>query len=103
MVFGDLGYASNGAYGVVAGPGGANVDPATRGFWDPPPKRHGQGQPASFVDGHTEYHKWVDKRTWNYYWNDPTDQTCNQDMYWLQHVVWGQVSFIYPAKCPPAF
>jgi prepilin-type N-terminal cleavage/methylation domain-containing protein len=104
QVFSDRGHPEQGAYGVVGSKdAGVNQDPATRGFFDEPPKRHGQGQPTSFVDGHTEYHKWTDKRTWNFYWNDPTDQTCNQDMYWLQHVVWGKVSFTYPTKCPPAF
>lgn len=32
-------------------------------WWDVPTNRHGGGTTFSFADGHTDYRKWVDKRT----------------------------------------
>jgi hypothetical protein len=93
MVFADQGYASNGAYAV-------KYDQEAHGWHDVPPKTHG-GQPTSFADGHCEFHKWVDQRTINYYWADPADQTRNQDLYWVQKVVWGQLGYV--PSCPPEF
>jgi prepilin-type N-terminal cleavage/methylation domain-containing protein len=92
MVFADQGYASNGAYAV-------QYAQEAHGWHDPPPKRHGNGQPTSFADGHTEYRKWVDLRTINYNWGDSTDQSGNQDLYWVQKIVWGKLGY-KPSQTP---
>jgi prepilin-type N-terminal cleavage/methylation domain-containing protein len=87
MVFADQGYSSKGAYAVRY---------VEARFHDTPPKRHGNGQPSSFADGHCEYRKWVDPRTINNTgMDDPTpqlDPTCNQDLIWMQKAVWGRLS-----------
>jgi hypothetical protein len=96
MVFGDQGYASNGAYAVYY---------SRPKFHDVPPKNHG-GQALSYADGHCGFHKWVDQRTIDYYWDDPTDQmnpTCNQDLLWLQKVIWGKIGYTLPSNCTPEF
>jgi prepilin-type processing-associated H-X9-DG protein len=91
MVFADKGYVDDGAYGV-------QYD--LEQFYDPPPKRHGNGQPTSFADGHCEYRKWTDKRTIDMTWANKGDpQPCNQDLYWLQKVIWGKFGFT--PSCPP--
>ena len=92
MVFADQGYASNGAFAV-------QYD--REGFWDAPPIIHG-GLPTSFADGHCEFHKWTDQRTMEVTWdnrNDPAICNCNQDLYWLQKVIWGRLA--YEPSCPP--
>ena len=99
IVFADQGYESAGAYAVIYDSSGGN-DPINRGFWDPPPKRHGNGQPSSFADGHCEYHKWVDSRTINYQWGQNAGP-CNQDVFWLQKAVWGRLSYT-PVGCTPS-
>jgi hypothetical protein len=94
MVFGDQGYTSSGAYAI-------QYD--REEFWDPPPKNHG-GQPLSFADGHCEFHKWTDSRTKEINWDnkdDPAFCYCNQDLYWLQKVIWGKLG--YEPSCPPEF
>jgi hypothetical protein len=106
MVFADKGYVDGGAYGVIGcNDGGISVNqnPATQGFFDVPPKRHGAGQPTSFADGHCDYRKWVDKRTIDFVWGSTVDQTCNLDMYWLEKVSWGLLCFPIPDKCRPDF
>jgi prepilin-type processing-associated H-X9-DG protein len=94
MVFADQGYSSNGAYAV-------QYD--REQFYDSPPRIHG-GQPLSFADGHAEYHKWVDQRTMEVTWATGRDFAlchCNQDLYWLQKVIWGQLGYV--PSCPPEF
>ena len=86
MVFADKGYADNGAYGVQA-------NEEADGFWDVPPTRHGNGQPTSFADGHTEYRKWMDKRTLEFIRQNAEDPSShsgitlaspdNEDIHWL--------------------
>jgi prepilin-type processing-associated H-X9-DG protein len=93
MVFADQGYQSNGAFAVFYD---------RESFWDAPPVvYHGYGMPVSFADGHCEFHKWVDQRTATYYWGNPVSQACNQDLYWLQKVIWGQLGYVH--SCPPEF
>ena len=99
MIFADKGYADNGAYGVLYD-SSTGYNPEVRGFWDVPPKRHGNGQPTSFADGHIEYRKWVDKRTVDYVWAGNAGP-CNQDVFWLQKVIWGGLG--YTPTCPPKF
>jgi len=103
IVFICQGYTSGGAFGILGGPNLTGLDPATNGFWDPPPKRHNNGTTFSFADGHTGYRKWVDPRTINYPWGSTTDQTCNQDMMWLQKAVWGRLGYTPPPGCTPEF
>jgi prepilin-type N-terminal cleavage/methylation domain-containing protein len=92
IVFVDIGYAKTGSYGVYYD---------REKFRDVPAKQHGNGQPASFADGHCEFRKWVDHRTIKYYPEDPTDQKCNQDLYWLQKVIWGNLG--YTPSCTPEY
>ena len=101
MVFADKGYVDGGAYGVIGGPGFVMQDCYTRGFFDVPPKLHGNGQPTSFADGHCDYHKWVDTRTMVYEWGSTADQSCNQDLIWLQSVTWGRLCESIPTTCHP--
>jgi prepilin-type processing-associated H-X9-DG protein len=103
MVFICQGYTSNGAFGILGGSNLTGRDPATRGFWDPPPKRHDNGTTFSFVDGHVGYRKWVDQRTINYYWDSPVDQICSQDLMWLQKTIWGRLGYTPPEWCTPEF
>ncbi len=61
-------------------------------WWDPPPIRHGDGTNFAFVDGHTEYWKWQDKRTIEFgllmqAWSSP--QPDNPDLYKSEVGVWG--------------
>jgi len=66
-------------------------------WWDPPPVRHGDGNTFSFVDGHSEYHKWMDPRTIefgkllpNRAFSEAQDQ--NQDLRWSSIAMWGQLA-----------
>jgi hypothetical protein len=65
-----------------------------------PPMRHGRGTTLSFVDSHTEYRKWSDRKTWGTtsynagggYWQNPQfpgPQPCNQDLMYMQKCVCG--------------
>ncbi len=63
-----------------------NSDTSTQTWWDDPPLRHGEGSTFSFADGHTEYHKWRDKRTIDMINNH---QEGNEDMRWFSLGVWG--------------
>lgn len=64
-------------------------------WWDPPPVRHGEGTMFSFADGHSEYHKWEDKRTLTFGKYVPPRanvgemQPDNPDLVWSSLVVWG--------------
>jgi prepilin-type N-terminal cleavage/methylation domain-containing protein/prepilin-type processing-associated H-X9-DG protein len=68
-------------------------------WYDGPPQRHGHGVSASFVDGHVEYRKWTDKRTWEATWGDI--QECNKDLHWMQRSVWGKLCYTPPSTCSP--
>jgi len=63
-------------------------------WWDPPSARHGDGTTFSFVDGHAEYHKWLESSTLDCAKNaqagcliTPTTQT--KDIRWAQIAAWG--------------
>jgi prepilin-type N-terminal cleavage/methylation domain-containing protein/prepilin-type processing-associated H-X9-DG protein len=63
-------------------------------WWDPPPVRHGEGTNFSFVDGHSDYHKWVDPRTIEFGKRVPPvafseTQNGNDDLYWAAYAMWG--------------
>jgi len=61
-------------------------------WWDPPPIRHGDGTTFAFVDGHTEYWKWQDKRTIDWGWVGDAfspPQPDNPDITKSQIGVWG--------------
>jgi prepilin-type N-terminal cleavage/methylation domain-containing protein/prepilin-type processing-associated H-X9-DG protein len=63
-------------------------------WWDPPSARHGDGTTFSFVDGHAEYHKWLEASTLDCakkkqanYMITPT--TADKDLRWAQIAAWG--------------
>ncbi len=61
-------------------------------WWDPPPLRHGEGTTFSFGDGHSEYHKWKDRRTLEFGMRRQAfseEQPENKDILWSQAVSWG--------------
>jgi len=83
-------------------------------WFDDPPVRHGDGATVSFVDGHSEHHKW--KGNWTIFAglagimgqpgiyvpgapvnNDPkTPQATDadwQDLYWMQRGCWGGLGY----------
>jgi prepilin-type N-terminal cleavage/methylation domain-containing protein/prepilin-type processing-associated H-X9-DG protein len=64
-------------------------------WWDPPSARHGDGTTFSFADGHSEYHKWLDSRTFEaikFKLANPTasipPQPGNKDIRWSSMVAW---------------
>ena len=71
-------------------------------WWDVPSIRHSNGTNWSFADGHSDYHKWVDKRTRDlalllppYEGVNPdyasASQPGNEDLEWAQMACWGLV------------
>ncbi|MFH1371646.1 MAG: prepilin-type N-terminal cleavage/methylation domain-containing protein [Planctomycetota bacterium] len=71
-----------------------NSDLNSQRWWDPPPIRHGEGTTFSFADGHTEYHKWRDKRTIDFGLKGTAQSTQeygqgNEDLIWSSIGVWG--------------
>ena len=76
--------------------GGWTVNLSTMEWWDPPSIRHGDGTTFSFVDGHSEYRKWLepstleaDKRLTAHY---PIPAGETRDIYWARLVAWGVAS-----------
>jgi len=66
-------------------------------WWDPPPVRHGDGTTFSFVDGHSDYKKWMDPRTLEFGKRLPNTafsevQDGNQDLRWSSIAMWGQLA-----------
>lgn len=64
-------------------------------WWDYPSDRHSNGMTFSFADGHSEYWKWMDKRTIEMI-KDPNyekTQPGNQDMYRVQIGIWGKLGY----------
>ena len=66
-------------------------------WWDPPSARHGDGTTFSFVDGHAEYHKWLESSTLDcaknaqaHYIITPATQT--KDIRWAQIAAWGSAT-----------
>ncbi len=78
-----------------AAKGGWTVYTNQESWWDPPPVRHGDGTNFSFVDGHSDYHKWKDPRTIKWGKQIPPPQTRsavqqgNEDLHWAAAAVWG--------------
>ncbi|MBA7625639.1 hypothetical protein ES703_33071 [subsurface metagenome] len=75
-------------------------------WWDIPTVRHSDGTNWSFADGHSEYHKWRDKRTMdlaelrppyehvNPGKADVTHQDPhNEDLEWVQRGIWGKLGY----------
>lgn len=56
-------------------------------WWDPPPIRHDKGTTFSFADSHSEYWKWKDRRTIE--WYSTTPQYNNPDLIRSQIASWG--------------
>jgi len=52
-------------------------------FIDPPGDWHERGTCVGFADGHAEYHKWRDKRTWNLV-GFGVSSPGNPDLQWLE-------------------
>jgi prepilin-type N-terminal cleavage/methylation domain-containing protein/prepilin-type processing-associated H-X9-DG protein len=76
--------------------GGWTVYVSRETWWDPPSARHGDGTTFSFADGHSEYHKWLDPRTFDAIkikLANPTAtidmQPGNKDIRWSSVVAWG--------------
>ena len=71
-------------------------------WWDVPSWRHSDGMTFSFADGHSDYWKWMDKRTIELA-KDPEnytyDQLGNQDLYRLQIGIWGKLGYT-PSEDP---
>lgn len=73
-------------------------------WWDIPTVRHSNGTNWSFADGHSEYHKWRDRRTMDLaelrspYENVNPDyasvsQPGNEDLEWIQMGMWGKLDY----------
>ena len=73
-------------------------------WWDIPTVRHSNGTNWSFADGHSVYHKWVQKRTMalalklppyrnvNPDYASVTDEG-NEDLEWVQRGIWGELGY----------
>jgi prepilin-type N-terminal cleavage/methylation domain-containing protein/prepilin-type processing-associated H-X9-DG protein len=73
-------------------------------WWDIPTIRHSDGTDWSFADGHSEYHKWRDRRTMDLavlrapYENVNPDYASvshpgNEDLEWVQRGIWGKLEY----------
>jgi len=73
-------------------------------WWDIPTIRHSDGTNWSFADGHSEYHKWRDRRTMDlaelrppYEHVSPgfasVSQPGNEDLEWIQRRMWGKLDY----------
>jgi prepilin-type N-terminal cleavage/methylation domain-containing protein/prepilin-type processing-associated H-X9-DG protein len=78
--------------------GGFTVYVSAQLWWDVPSARHGDGTTFSYADGHSEYHKWLDPRTFDaikFKLANPTTSvpatysTNNKDLRWCQVAAWG--------------
>ena len=76
-------------------------------WWDIPTVRHSDGTNWSFADGHSEYHKWRDKRTMDlalklppyervYPYHANVTQARNEDLEWVQRGIWGKLYYDRP-------
>jgi len=79
-------------------------DPVSPGTWgvlyseeawyDQPPKLHSNGTTFGFADAHSEYWKWVDRRTAETTWDDRNEaQPGNRDLHKVQRAVWGKLGY----------
>jgi prepilin-type N-terminal cleavage/methylation domain-containing protein/prepilin-type processing-associated H-X9-DG protein len=74
-------------------------------WWDQITRRHGQGTTLSFADGHCDYYKWSDTRTFKVTeaeyneWqttlrhNDVSRQPGNEDLHKVQKGAWGKLGY----------
>ena len=74
-------------------------------WWDQITRRHGQGTTVSFADGHGEYYKWSDPRTFDVteadysQWqgsmrqSSAADQPGNEDLELVQRGAWGKLGY----------
>lgn len=75
-------------------------------WWDQITRRHGQGTTLSFADGHSDYYKWSDSRTFTVteadydVWQgslrlsvDASRQPGNEDLHKVQKVAWGKLGY----------
>ena len=73
-------------------------------WWDIPTIRHSDGTNWSFADGHSEYHKWRDRRTMDLAELRPpyenvspgyasVSQPGNEDLEWVQRGIWGKLDY----------
>jgi prepilin-type N-terminal cleavage/methylation domain-containing protein/prepilin-type processing-associated H-X9-DG protein len=86
-------------------------------WFDDPPVRHGDGATVSYVDGHSEHHKWQGRwtvfaglagimeqpglyRPGDQVKNDPKTPPATDadfyDLYWMQKGCWGGFDYPYP-------
>jgi len=86
-------------------------------WWDDPPARHGGGMSVSFVDGHSEWHRWKGRWTVAYGLATfgihprslyppgtplpdgttvPATSADYEDLYWLQRGCWGELGYTPP-------
>jgi prepilin-type processing-associated H-X9-DG protein len=73
-------------------------------WWDIPTVRHSDGTNWSYADGHSEYHRWRQKRTKalalmlppyqnvNPDYASVTDEG-NEDLEWIQRGIWGELGY----------
>ncbi|MFC1781853.1 hypothetical protein ACFLZ8_06295 [Planctomycetota bacterium] len=67
-------------------------------WWDTPPIRHSEGSTFSFLDGHSEFHKWIAADTvalglgtgGN---STPQNEEAAEDLYYIQKGIWGKLGF----------
>lgn len=73
-------------------------------WWDIPTVRHSDGTNWSYADGHSEYHKWRDKRTMDLALLLPPYENVqdgfasvshpgNEDLEWAQKGIWGKLGY----------
>lgn len=76
------------------------IPPHIDSWWDAVPLRHSKGTTLSFADGHSDYRRWVDKRTielaeaaetGRILCNSPSlPQPDNPDLEYMQMAMWGR-------------
>lgn len=73
-------------------------------WWDIPTIRHSKGTNWSYADGHSEYHKWRQKRTMALALKLPpyahvnpdyasVSDPDNEDLRWIQRGIWGNLGY----------
>jgi len=60
---------------------------------DPPPIQHGDGANWSFADGHSEYWKWKDPRTYTTEKDGDIASSNNEDLRKVQRAAWGRLGY----------
>jgi prepilin-type N-terminal cleavage/methylation domain-containing protein len=93
MVFLDTGDVAGGSWDVSVN--------SNRYCWiSPPPVRHGKGITLSFADVHCEYRKWKKESNLT---SPPScaDFSCNEDLFYMQRIVCGQLHPDMISAMPP--